>query len=101
MGSENVPFGDDELVLVLAVLPFVFGLFDGVMEFGDFIETVFNLLPSFVHFFLLLLQLPAMLQQSLVFLLVLEVLLCKGNFLRFDFFFQLVDLMVYNFIPSF
>lgn len=61
LGSQNVPFSDNQFIFIFAMLPFVLRLFDGVMEFGDFVETVFDLLPSFIHLFLLLLQLPAVL----------------------------------------
>lgn len=81
------------------MLSLILWLFDGIMEFWNFIETVFYLFSSLIHLLLALLQLSTVLQQSLVLFLVLKVLLCQRYLFGLYFLLELINLMVDYLIP--
>ena len=62
---------------------------------------VFNFFLLVVHLFLFLLQFSTVLEQCLVLFLPFKSFFCEGHFLRLNLLLELVDLMVYYFIPSF
>ena len=100
LSTEDVSFCNNQLVLIFSVLSLVFGLLDCVVKFGDFVETVLNFLPSFVHLFFLFLELSAVFQKSLIFFLVLKMFFSQSDFLGLYLLFQLVNLVINDFISS-
>ena len=101
LSTKDVSFGNDQLILIFSVLSLVFGLLDCVVKFGDFIETIFYLLSSFVHFFFLFLKLSAVLQKCLVLFLVFKMFFCQSDLLGLNLFLQLVYLVINDFVSSF
>ena len=81
------------------MLPLGLELLYARVELGDFVGKVFYDLALGVHLLFLLLELPAVLEQGLVLLLVLEVLLGQCQLLGLDFLFELVDLVVHDLVP--
>ena len=70
------------------------------MQLADFVVEVLDDFSLGVHLLLAFFQLAAMLEQSLIFFLVLEMLLRQSYLLGLDFFLQLVDLMVDNLVSA-
>ena len=85
LSPEDIPFRHNKLILILLLLSLNFWVFDNRVEFGDFSVEILDLLSLFIHLLFLFLQLSAMFQESLIFLLMLKSLLCQGYFLCLDF----------------
>jgi len=98
--AQNISLCDNKLILILAILPLIFRLLDGVMKFGYLIETVLNFLPPLIHFLFPLLELPTVLEQGLILLLMLEMLLGQGYLLGLYLLLELINLMIDYLIAS-
>jgi hypothetical protein len=75
-------------------LSFSLKLTDAGVQFGNLIRKVLDDFSFGVHFFLFLLKLPAVFQQSLIFFLVFEVLFSQCNLFGLNFFLELIDLVI-------
>ena len=97
--SQDVPLSQDQFVLVLLLFALALKGADVRVQLRHLIVEVLDHLPFGVHLLLLLFELPTVLQQRLVLLLMLEMLLSQRNLLRLDLFLELVDLMVDDLVP--
>ena len=75
-------------------------MLDAGVQLADFVVEVLDDFSLGVHLLLALFQLAAVLEQSLILFLVLEMLLRQSHLLGLDFFLQLVDLVVYDLVSA-